>query len=55
MCLFYDKMYADMRASDDDILIGQEQKEKHSCRAYEDGIDEKIIMDKRTRKYFLEK
>ena len=46
-----------MRASgDDDIfIIGQEQKEKHSCRTYEDGIDEEIIMDKRTCKYFLEK
>lgn len=46
-CIFYDAEYDELRQSGDDIIIdGQQSQEKHYCRLYDQGIDERIITDK---------
>lgn len=45
-CIFYNKAYDDLRRrADDKILIGAEQKDRHFCIVYEDGIPEDIASD----------
>lgn len=52
-CIFYDKEYDELRQSGDDIaIVGQENKEKHYCRVFKNGIDDDVIEDmKDCKKY----
>lgn len=48
-CIFYDAEYDELLQSGDDMLIiGQEEKENHYCRLFDEAIDEDIIIGKKT-------